>query len=59
MFVFVIILGFAGFSLLYKSLQLPFSYEFLYLLLQVLTIFCVVAVILLEMAIFLFVMHVG
>ena len=59
MFVFVIILGSAGFSLLYKSLQLPFSYEFLYLLLQVLTIFCVVAVILLEMAIFLFVMHIG
>ena len=42
-FVLIIIPGSAGVSLLYKFLQIPFSYELLYLLLQVSAIFCVVA----------------
>ena len=57
--VLVIVPGFARVSLLFKFLQLPFSYEFLYLLLQVSAIFCVVVVILVETTIFLLVMYIG
>ena len=58
-FVLIIIPGSAGVSLLYKFLQIPFSYELLYLLLQVSTIFCVVAVILVKTTIFLLDTHIG
>ena len=57
--VLVIVPGFARVSLLFKFLQLPFSYEFLYLLLQVSAIFCVVVVILVETTVFLLVMYIG
>ena len=59
MLVLVIVPGFARVSLLFKFLQLPFSYEFLYLLLQVSAIFCVVVVILVETTVFLLVMYIG
>ena len=57
--VLVIVPGSAGLSLLYKFLQLSFSYEFLYLLLQVSVIFYVVAVIFVEMVVFLLVTYIG
>ena len=57
--VLVIVPGFARVSLPFKFLQLPFSYEFLYLLLQVSAIFCVVVVILVETTVFLLVMYIG
>ena len=58
-FVLIIIPGSAVVSLLYKFLQIPFSYELLYLLLQVSAIFCVVAMILVKTTIFLLVTHIG
>ena len=58
-FVLIIIPGYTRVSLLYKFLQIPFSYELLYLLLQVSAIFCVVAVILMKTTIFLLVTHIG
>ena len=58
-FVLIIIPGSAVVSLLYKFLQIPFSYELLYLLLQVSAIFCVVVVILVKTTIFLLVTHIG
>ena len=57
--VLVIVPRSAGVSLLFKFLQLPFSYEFLYMLLQVSAIFCVVVVILMETTVFLLVMYIG
>ena len=57
--VLVIVPRFVGLSFLYKFLQHPFSYEFLYLLLQVSIIFYVVAMILVETAVFLLVMYIG
>ena len=57
--VLIIVPGSARVSLLFKFLQLPFSYEFLYLLLQVSAIFCVVVVILVETTVFLLVMYIG
>ena len=59
MLVLVIVPKSAEVSLLYKFLQLPFSYELLYLLLQVSAIFNVVVVILVEAVIFVLVTHVG
>ena len=46
--VFIIVSEPAGFSLLHIHLQFSFPYQFLYLLLQVPAIFCVVAMILVE-----------
>jgi len=57
--VLVIISRFAKVSFLDIFLQLPFLDEFLYLLLQVFIIFCVVAMILVETAIFLLVTYIG
>ena len=51
--------GPAGISILYKFLQFPSSYEFLYLLFQVFAIFCVMVVIFMETAVFPLVMNIG
>ena len=56
--VLIIILGPTRFSLLHKPLQFPFSYEFFYLLLQIPTILCVVAVILMETTVLLLATHI-
>ena len=56
--VLVTVLGPVGVSLLYKFLLLPFSYKLLYLLFQDFAIFCVMAVILVETAVFFLVTHV-
>ena len=53
-----IVPGSAGISLLYKFLQLPFSYEFLYLFLQVSAVLCVMAVIFMETVVFPLVMNI-
>ena len=57
-FVLIVILGLARISLFHKFLQVLFSYELLYLLLQVPTVLCVMTVILMKMAILLLVAHV-
>ena len=58
MLVLVVISGSAGVFFLNIFMQLPFSDEFLYLLLQVSAIFYVMAVILVETVIFLFITHI-
>ena len=57
--VFAIVLGLVGISLLYKFLQLSSSYEFLYLLLQVSTVLCVLAMIFMKTAVFPLVTDIG
>ena len=56
--VLVVTSGFARVPFLHKFLQLPFSNELLYLLLQVSAIFCIMVVILVEMALLLLVTHI-
>ena len=48
----------AGFPLLHKFLQFPLPNEFFYLLLQVSTILSVIAMVLIEMVVFLLVTHI-
>ena len=57
--VFAIVPGLVGISLLYKFLQLSSSYEFLYLLLQVSAVLCVMAVIFMKTAVFPLVTDIG
>jgi len=54
-----IVPGPVGISLLYKILQLPSSYEFLYLLLQVSAVLCVMAVIFMKSTVFPLVTDIG
>ena len=55
----VVIPGFAGVSFLHKLLQLPLPDELFFLLLQVSTIFSVIAMVFVEEAIFSLVAHIG
>ena len=48
----------AGFPFLHKFLELPLPNELFYLLLQVFGIFSVMAVVLMEMAVFLLITHI-
>ena len=57
-FVLIVVPGLAGISLFHKFQQVLFSYELLYLLLQVPAVLCVMTVILMKMAILLLVTHV-
>ena len=55
----VIVLRSVGISLLYEFLQLPFLYEFFYLLFQVSAVLYVMSTILVETAVFSLVTHAG